>query len=106
MTVRWTGPRRSAGGSVALNLCNTTRFFLAASYGQIYPELARLEPQAVLVKGWPPNTVVATRFVGQATTRDGEPYGNEGMQFLRLRWGRVVEDYICRCLAERPGRTP
>jgi DNA-binding PadR family transcriptional regulator len=77
-----------------MNLCNTTRFVWAASYGQIYPELARLEPQAVLVNGWPPNTVVATRFVVQATTRDGKPYGNEGMQFLRLRWGRVVEDYI------------
>jgi ketosteroid isomerase-like protein len=53
-----------------------------------------LEPQTVVVNGWPWNTVVATRFTVRATLRDGRPYRNEGMQFLRLRWGRAVEDLL------------
>jgi ketosteroid isomerase-like protein len=53
-----------------------------------------LEPQTVVVNGWPWNTVVATRFTVRATLRDGRPYQNEGMQFLRLRWGKAVEDRL------------
>jgi hypothetical protein len=37
---------------------------------------------------------VATRFAVSATLPDGRPYTNEGMQYLRLRWGRAVEDYL------------
>jgi ketosteroid isomerase-like protein len=59
----------------------------------LFPGL-QLEPQAVLVNGWPWNTVVATRLAIRATLADGRPYRNEGMQFLRLRWGRIVEDRI------------
>jgi ketosteroid isomerase-like protein len=54
----------------------------------------QLEPQTVIVNGPPWNTVVATRFTVRATLRDGRPYHNEGMQFLRLRWGRAVEDRL------------
>ena len=57
-----------------------------------FPDL-RLEPKAILVNGMPWNTVVAVRFVVRATVA-GEPYRNEGMQFLRLRFGRVVEDRL------------
>ena len=39
-------------------------------------------------------TTVATHLVISATLADGRPYSNEGMQLLRLRWGRVVEDLI------------
>jgi ketosteroid isomerase-like protein len=60
---------------------------------ELFPGL-QLEPQAVLVNGWPWNTVVATRLAIRATLRDGREYRNEGMQFLRLRWGRIVEDRI------------
>jgi ketosteroid isomerase-like protein len=59
----------------------------------LFPGIA-LEPQTVVVNGWPWNTVVATRFTVRATLRDGRPYRNEGMQFLRLRWARVVEDRL------------
>jgi ketosteroid isomerase-like protein len=48
----------------------------------------------VLVQGWPWNTLVATRFSLTAPRPDGSVYGNEGMQFVRLRWGRVVEDRL------------
>ena len=54
----------------------------------------RIEPRDVVVNGWPWNTVVATHLAISATLRDGRPYRNEGMQLLRLRWGRVVEDLI------------
>jgi ketosteroid isomerase-like protein len=54
----------------------------------------RIEPRDVVVNGWPWNTVVATHLEISATLADGRPYRNEGMQLLRLRWGRVVEDLI------------
>jgi ketosteroid isomerase-like protein len=54
----------------------------------------RIEPQDVVVNGWPWNTVVATHLSISATLPDGRPYRNEGMQLLRLRFGRVVEDLI------------
>jgi ketosteroid isomerase-like protein len=57
-----------------------------------FPDL-RLEPKAIVVNGMPWNTVVAVRFTVNATVA-GEPYRNEGMQFLRLRYGRVVEDRL------------
>jgi ketosteroid isomerase-like protein len=58
-----------------------------------FPDL-RLEPLDIVVSGWPWNTRVATRFAVSATLPDGRPYTNEGMQYLRLRWGRAVEDYL------------
>jgi ketosteroid isomerase-like protein len=54
----------------------------------------RIEPIDVVVNGWPWNTVVATHLAVSATLPDGRPYRNEGMQLLRLRFGRVVEDLI------------
>ena len=37
----------------------------------------------------PGTAAVATRFRVTATLPDGRPYENEGMQFLRLRWGKA-----------------
>jgi ketosteroid isomerase-like protein len=54
----------------------------------------QIEPRTVVVNGWPWNTVVATHFTVRATLRDGRAYRNEGMQLLRLRWGRIVEDRL------------
>lgn len=54
----------------------------------------RIEPRDVVVNGWPWNTVIATRLAISATRAGGREYSNEGMQLLRLRWGRVVEDLI------------
>jgi len=53
-----------------------------------------IEPRDIVVNGWPWKTVVATHLFISATLPDGRPYRNEGMQLLRLRWGRVVEDLI------------
>jgi len=60
---------------------------------ELFPGI-RIEPREVVVNGWPWNTVVATHLEISATLADGRPYRNEGMQLLRLRWGRVVEDLI------------
>ena len=48
----------------------------------------------VIVQGWPWETLVATRLSVTAPRRDGSVYRNNMMQFLRLRWGRVVEDQL------------
>ena len=58
-----------------------------------FPDL-RFEPGVILVDGYPWNTVVAARFTVTATLPNGRAYANEGMQFLRLRWGRIVEDVL------------
>ena len=54
----------------------------------------QIVPQDVIVNGWPWNTVVATHLVISAPRAGGRQYRNEGMQLLRLSWGRVVEDLI------------
>lgn len=48
----------------------------------------------VIVQGWPWNTLAVTRFSIAAPRLDGSVYDNEAMQFVRLRWGRVVEDRL------------
>ena len=54
----------------------------------------RIEPREVVVNGWPWGTVIATHLAISAPREGGREYRNEGMQLLRLRWGRVVEDLI------------
>jgi ketosteroid isomerase-like protein len=60
---------------------------------ELFPGL-QIVPYEVLVNGWPWNTVISTHFTVHATLGDGRPYRNEGMQLLRLRWGKVVEDLL------------
>jgi ketosteroid isomerase-like protein len=58
-----------------------------------FPDLA-LEPKSIVIGGPPWDTHVAVRFGVHATLAGGERYENEGMQFLRVRWGRVAEDRL------------
>jgi ketosteroid isomerase-like protein len=60
---------------------------------ELFPGL-QLLARDVVVSGWPWNTRVATRFDVRATLPDGTDYRNAGMQYLRVRWGRVVEDLL------------
>jgi ketosteroid isomerase-like protein len=53
----------------------------------------QIVPQDIVVNGWPWNTVIANHFTVSAPGASGE-YRNEGVQILRLRWGRVVEDLL------------
>jgi ketosteroid isomerase-like protein len=49
----------------------------------------------VVVSGLPWNLRVATRFTNNATIRaTGRRFENRGMQYARLRWGRVFDDAI------------
>ena len=52
---------------------------------------AKFEVRDVLVAGWPWHTRVATDLIVRCTLPDGTPYHNVVNQFVRLRWGRVVE---------------
>ncbi|MDQ3935212.1 MAG: nuclear transport factor 2 family protein [Actinomycetota bacterium] len=61
--------------------------------GRLFPGL-RLEAEDVIVSGFPWNTRIATRFRVSASLADGGRYENRGMQFLRLRWGKAVEDRL------------
>lgn len=58
--------------------------------GRLFPDL-RLEPEDVVVSGGPWNTRIATRF--RVSSEQGG-YENVGMQYLRLRWGKAVEDRL------------
>ena len=40
------------------------------------------------------NTLVAIQLSVAAPRADGSMYRNEAMQFLHLRWGKVVEDRL------------
>jgi ketosteroid isomerase-like protein len=48
----------------------------------------------VVVAGPPWNTRVATRFTARVTAADGRRFLNHGMQYARIRWGRVREDQV------------
>lgn len=48
----------------------------------------------VVVSGMPWNTRVGTRFDVVVTAADGTAFANRGMQYVRLSWGKVVEDEI------------
>lgn len=57
---------------------------------RLFPHL-RFHPTDVVVAGWPWDTRVATSVVVATTLMDGTPYRNQMMQFMRLRWGRIIE---------------
>jgi ketosteroid isomerase-like protein len=52
------------------------------------------EVHDVVVRGWPWHTRIATRFTNRMRAHDGTEFVNQGMQYARLRWGRVVEDLL------------
>lgn len=60
---------------------------------RIFPGL-KLEAKAIRVSGFPWNMVVMTHWQVSDTLADGTPYRNEGFQWLRIRMGKVVEDYL------------
>ena len=48
----------------------------------------------VVVAGSPWNIRLATRFTARVVTADGRCFVNDGMQYARIRWGKVREDHI------------
>ncbi|HEV2999498.1 MAG TPA: nuclear transport factor 2 family protein [Solirubrobacteraceae bacterium] len=49
---------------------------------------------AVAVAGPPWDMEVSVRWRNQPRTGDGRVFPNRGMSFIRVRWGRVVEDEL------------
>ncbi|AJY73795.1 nuclear transport factor 2 family protein [Paenibacillus beijingensis] len=48
----------------------------------------------ILVEGAPWNTIAMTRFRDTIPLPDGREMYNEGVQFLRIKWGKIVEDQL------------
>jgi hypothetical protein len=50
----------------------------------------QLEPQEILVQGWPWNTTVAIHFTDHANDPKGEVvYANRGVLFAKVAWGKI-----------------
>jgi ketosteroid isomerase-like protein len=64
-----------------------------ARFHRLFPD-HKVTPLDIVVNGGPWATTVATRFRVEATLPGGEPYENEGMQYLRLHWAAIVEDRL------------
>ncbi|PKN94525.1 MAG: polyketide cyclase [Chloroflexi bacterium HGW-Chloroflexi-6] len=60
---------------------------------RIFPGL-KFNVVQIVVSGWPWNTVVVSRLQVNAVLKNGQPYQNSLIQIVRLRWGRVVDDYL------------
>ena len=64
-----------------------------ARVSRLFPDL-RVTPLQIVVNGPPWRTTVATRFRVTASLPGGAAYRNEGMQYLRIAWGHIVEDRL------------
>lgn len=69
---------------------------------RIFPDL-RFELKKVVVSGWPWHTLAAVEWVDHFSSPDGQSFSNEGVHFLKLKWGRVTELHIY-CDTERLAR--
>lgn len=65
---------------------------------RLFPDL-RVHQRTILVQGDPGRPQVATRFDVTVTFPDGQPYRNEGMQLLELRWGASTRTACSRTLS-------
>lgn len=61
---------------------------------RLFPGI-QITPSRVQVSGMPWNTLVMVQLAIDVPLPDGTAYRNTGLQMLRLRWGRVVEDFVC-----------
>jgi len=81
-----------------------------ARVNRFFPHL-QIEAERIVVSGMPWNTWVAAQFTVRETLPDGSTYQNHGTQFMRIVWGKVVEDHLIedtqtlvetlRCLADQ-----
>jgi ketosteroid isomerase-like protein len=64
-----------------------------ARLAEYFPGL-RLDLVDVVAGGWPWDTTVAVRLRVCGTLDDGTAYDNIAMQWIKLRWGRLVDDIV------------
>ncbi len=50
----------------------------------------RFEVLNIAVSGTPWNTNVVVEWIDRATLANGDPYINQGVHFVRMRWGKIV----------------
>lgn len=60
---------------------------------RLFPGIA-IEPREIRVSGLPWDTLVVVKLTIRATLPDGRAYANTGLQMVRLRWGKIVEDVV------------
>jgi ketosteroid isomerase-like protein len=60
---------------------------------RLFPGI-QFEINSVSIGGMPWNTTVTNRLTVRAKLRDGRVYENQAMQFLRIKWGKIVEDVV------------
>ena len=58
-----------------------------------FPGIA-FEVRDVAVAGWPWHTRVALRLGISMTLADGTDYENEAVQWITLRWGKMLDDWV------------
>jgi ketosteroid isomerase-like protein len=58
-----------------------------------FPDIA-FAVRDVAVAGWPWHTRVSVRLGITATLADGTRYENDAVQWITLRWGRMVDDWV------------
>jgi ketosteroid isomerase-like protein len=64
-----------------------------ARLDQLLPGL-RMTLREICVSGWPWRTTVVVRLDVATTLADGSAYRNEAVQWVTLRWGRMVRDVV------------
>lgn len=60
---------------------------------RIFPGL-KIEAKRIFVAGLPWDMIVTTQFHVSDTLPDGTRYDNHGVQILRIRFGKIVEDHL------------
>src|SRR6187399_3308918 len=60
---------------------------------RLFPDL-QLTPKHIRVSGWPWDATIVTQFAIRATLPNQSQYCNEGVQILRVRWGKAIYDYL------------
>lgn len=60
---------------------------------EVFPTL-KVTPKRISVAGFPWDMVATTEFDVFDTLPDGQPYHNHGVQIVRIRFGRAIEDHI------------
>lgn len=60
---------------------------------RLFPDL-KIEAESVHVTGTPLEMIIMARFRVSATLPDGTPYINQGMQWAKIRMGKVIEDVV------------
>jgi hypothetical protein len=60
---------------------------------RLFPDL-KITPSKMRVSGPPWDVTAVTQFDVRATLPDQSRYSNQGVQILRIQWGKIVDDYL------------